>query len=75
MFMVTCDFQLIASTAMFNHVGDGIVLTHQSEHSIRLVEFPSLAIIHAMPTHVGGCVAAALDPRGKLVNDALCGGA
>ncbi|KAI0638425.1 WD40 repeat-like protein [Trametes polyzona] len=56
-----------ASTATFNHVGDGIVLTHQSEHTIRILDYPGLNVIQSTPAHVGGCVAAALDPRGRYL--------
>lgn len=56
---------MFASTATFNHAGDGIVLTHQSEHIIRILDYPDLAVLHNTPAHVGGCVAAALDPRGR----------
>ncbi|KAH9833686.1 WD40 repeat-like protein [Rhodofomes roseus] len=56
-----------ASTVTFNHAGDGLVLTHQSEATIRILDYPSLSIVHATPAHVGGCVAAALDPRGRYL--------
>ncbi|KAI0774515.1 WD40 repeat-like protein [Fomes fomentarius] len=61
--------QMFASTATFNHAGDGIVLTHQSEHIIRILDYPDLAVLHNTPAHVGGCVAAALDPRGVNLFD------
>ena len=64
-FMALVVSQIPASTATFNHVGDGLVLTHQSEASIRILQYPSLALVHSTPAHVGGCVAAALDPRGR----------
>lgn len=57
-----------ASTATFNHVGDGIVLTHQSETYIRILDYPGLNVVQSTPAHVGGCVAAALDPRGRYVH-------
>lgn len=50
---------------MFNHTGDGIILTHNSEHSLRVMDFPSLSLYESPAAHVGGCVAAALDPRGR----------
>ncbi|KAL1946454.1 hypothetical protein VTO73DRAFT_14558 [Trametes versicolor] len=56
-----------ASTATFNHVGDGIVLTHQSEHTLRTLDYPALNAVQSTPAHVGGCVAAALDPRGRYL--------
>jgi hypothetical protein len=52
---------------MFNHVGDGIILTHHSEHSVRVMDYPSLALRESPAAHVGGCVAVALDPRGRCV--------
>ncbi|KAF8639886.1 hypothetical protein AX17_001139 [Amanita inopinata Kibby_2008] len=55
------------STAIFNHAGDGILLTHNSEHAIRVVDFPNLAVRESPAAHVGGCVALALDPRGRYL--------
>ncbi|KAK2466016.1 hypothetical protein APHAL10511_001657 [Amanita phalloides] len=55
------------STAVFNHVGDGILLTHNSEHAIRVMDFPSLTVRESPAAHVGGCVALALDPRGRYI--------
>lgn len=59
--------QLTASAAMFNHTGDSVILTHMSEHAIRIVDVPSLALRENLAAHVGGCVAAALDPRGRYL--------
>ncbi|TFY82700.1 hypothetical protein EWM64_g1313, partial [Hericium alpestre] len=56
-----------ASTAMFNHAGDGIILTHNSEHTIRVLDYPSLQLYENPAAHVGGCVAVALDPRGRYL--------
>ena len=56
---------MVASTAMFNHTGDGLVLTHHAEHQIRVIDYPSLGVRETTPAHVGGCVAVALDPRGR----------
>jgi THO complex subunit 3 len=56
-----------ASSAMFNHTGDSVILTHMSEHAIRIVDVPSLALRENLAAHVGGCVAAALDPRGRYL--------
>ncbi|KIY46607.1 WD40 repeat-like protein [Fistulina hepatica ATCC 64428] len=53
-----------ASTAMFNYAGDGLVLTHHSEHTLRTLTWPDLIEIQKPAAHVGGCVAVALDPRG-----------
>ena len=63
----SCDEQLTASAAMFNHTGDSVILTHMSEHAIRIVDVPSLALRENLAAHVGGCVAAALDPRGRYL--------
>ena len=59
--------QLTASAAMFNHTGDSVILTHMSEHAIRIVDVPSLSLRENLAAHVGGCVAAALDPRGRYL--------
>jgi THO complex subunit 3 len=56
---------IVASTAMFNHVGDGVVMTHHQEHTIRIMDYPSLTVRESPAAHVGGCVAVALDPRGR----------
>lgn len=56
---------IVASTAMFNHAGDGIILTHHSEHTLRIMDYPSLTLRESPAAHVGGCVAVALDPRGR----------
>ncbi|KAG6861575.1 hypothetical protein C0995_014871 [Termitomyces sp. Mi166 len=52
---------------MFNHVGDGIILTHHSEHTLRILDYPSLKLRESPAAHVGGCVAVALDPRGRYL--------
>jgi len=62
---------IVASTAMFNHVGDGIILTHHSEHNLRIMDYPSLTLRESPAAHVGGCVAVALDPRGRLIQSRL----
>ncbi|KAI9574260.1 WD40-repeat-containing domain protein [Boletus coccyginus] len=61
------DGTIVASTAMFNHVGDGIILTHHSEHNLRIMDYPSLTLRESPAAHVGGCVAVALDPRGRYL--------
>ncbi|KAG6910126.1 hypothetical protein DXG01_012885 [Tephrocybe rancida] len=58
---------LTGSTAMFNHVGDGVILTHHSEHTLRVLDYPSLKLRESPAAHVGGCVAVALDPRGRYL--------
>ncbi|KAJ8503364.1 hypothetical protein ONZ45_g10925 [Pleurotus djamor] len=55
------------STAIFNHTGDGLVITHHSEHSLRVVDYPSMAVRETPAAHVGGCIAVALDPRGRYL--------
>ncbi|TFK55614.1 WD40 repeat-like protein [Heliocybe sulcata] len=55
------------STAMFNHTGSAIILTHHSEHALRIVDYPSLKILQNPAAHVGGCLAVALDPRGRYL--------
>ncbi|KAF9464836.1 WD40-repeat-containing domain protein [Collybia nuda] len=59
--------RLTGSTAMFNHVGDGVILTHHSEHTLRVMDYPSLTVRESPAAHVGGCVAVALDPRGRYL--------
>lgn len=61
------DGSIVASTAMFNHTGDGIILTHHSEHTLRIMDYPSLTLRESPAAHVGGCVAVALDPRGRYL--------
>ncbi|KAJ6616282.1 WD40-repeat-containing domain protein [Mycena sp. CBHHK59/15] len=58
---------VICSTAVWNHAGDGIVLTHHSEHALRTIDYPSLVLRESTAAHVGGCVAVALDPRGRYL--------
>uniref|UniRef100_A0A0W0FQB2 Uncharacterized protein n=1 Tax=Moniliophthora roreri TaxID=221103 RepID=A0A0W0FQB2_MONRR len=58
---------LIASVGMFNHAGDGIVLAHVAEHTIRILDYPSMAQQESPPAHVSGCTAFALDPRGRYL--------
>jgi len=60
----TCFF---GSAAIFNHAGDGILLTHNSEHAIRVMDFPTLTVSESPAAHVGGTVALALDPRGRYL--------
>jgi WD40 repeat protein len=55
------------STAIFNHVGDGVVVTHHQEHTLRVMDYPSLTVRESPAAHVGGCVAVALDPRGRYL--------
>ncbi|PSR93794.1 hypothetical protein PHLCEN_2v4689 [Hermanssonia centrifuga] len=51
----------------FNHAGDGLIVTPPAEHTLRAVAYPSLNLVYATPAHVGGCVASALDPRGRYL--------
>jgi THO complex subunit 3 len=56
---------------MFNHTGDSVILTHMLEHTIRIIDAPSLALLENLAAHVGGCVAcvaAVLDPRGHYLS-------
>ncbi|KAI0041311.1 WD40 repeat-like protein [Auriscalpium vulgare] len=61
------DTPTYASTGTFAPSGEGIILTHHSEHTIRVLAYPSLAVRESPAAHVGGCVAAALDPRGRYL--------
>lgn len=55
------------STAIFNHLGDGVIVTHHQEHTLRVMDYPSLTVRESPAAHVGGCIAVALDPRGKYL--------
>ncbi|TDL29654.1 WD40 repeat-like protein [Rickenella mellea] len=56
-----------ASTATFNHVGDGLILSHWRSNTLMIMEYPSLTQLEQPAAHVGGCMAIALDPRGKYL--------
>jgi len=58
---------ITASQALFNHAGDGLVVSFYSEHSLRVFTYPGLIIQETPAAHVGGCVAMAQDPRGRYV--------
>ncbi|KAF7332395.1 WD-REPEATS-REGION domain-containing protein [Mycena kentingensis (nom. inval.)] len=58
---------VIGSAAIFNHAGDGLVLAHHTEYTLRVVDYPSLALRESIAAHVGGCAAVALDPRGRYL--------
>ncbi|KAF9018213.1 WD40-repeat-containing domain protein [Rhodocollybia butyracea] len=55
------------TTAIFNHTGTGLVLTHISENTFRVMDYPSFSLRDNPAAHVGGCVAVALDPRGRYL--------
>ncbi|KAJ3719515.1 WD40-repeat-containing domain protein [Lentinula raphanica] len=55
------------TTAIFNHTGTGLVLTHFSENGFRVLDFPSFEVRDFSAAHVGGCSAVALDPRGRYL--------
>ncbi|KAI1796143.1 WD40 repeat-like protein [Ganoderma leucocontextum] len=57
------------SATTFNHAGDGLVVTRSSDtdHVIRALSFPGFDALHSVPAHVGGCMATALDPRGRYL--------
>lgn len=57
--------KILGSTAIFNHTGDAVVLSHNVEHSIRVLDYPGLVVRETPAAHVGGCMAVALDPRGR----------
>lgn len=61
------DAQLPGSAAIFNNTGDGIILTHTSEHTVRVLDFPSLSVRETPPAHVAGAVCTAIDPRGRYL--------
>jgi THO complex subunit 3 len=59
--------QVVASSALFNHAGDGIVASFHSEHTLRVFDYPALTIQENPAAHVGGCIAIAQDPRGRYI--------
>ena len=64
---LTKHSQVVASSALFNHAGDGIVASFHSEHTLRVFDYPALTIQENPAAHVGGCIAIAQDPRGKYI--------
>ncbi|KAL0580733.1 hypothetical protein V5O48_001291 [Marasmius crinis-equi] len=56
-----------ASNGIFNHAGDGLVVAHVSEASVRILDYPSMSQRETFPAHVSGCTALALDPRGRYL--------
>ncbi|KAF9006645.1 WD40-repeat-containing domain protein [Cyathus striatus] len=44
----------IGSKAVFNHAGDGVVVSHYSEHTVRVMDYPGLNIRVSPAAHVGG---------------------
>jgi THO complex subunit 3 len=53
---------------LFNHAGTGVVHAHHHEPSIMLSAYPITAgPAERIPTHVLGCAALALDPRGRYL--------
>lgn len=61
---------VMASNALFSHTGEHIVVNNSAEHTLRILEFPSMKVVHSTPAHVNGCVATALDPRGRYLASA-----
>ncbi|EKM79913.1 hypothetical protein AGABI1DRAFT_119963 [Agaricus bisporus var. burnettii JB137-S8] len=57
----------VGSKAIFNHTGDGVVVAFHSEHTLRVLDYPSLDVRDSPAAHVGGCMALALDPRGRYL--------
>ncbi|TEB30032.1 WD40 repeat-like protein [Coprinellus micaceus] len=57
----------LASMALWNHAGTGILTALHSESSIRAIEYPSLGLHKTSPAHVGGVTSLALDPRGRYL--------
>ncbi|KXN92347.1 THO complex subunit 3 [Leucoagaricus sp. SymC.cos] len=57
----------VGSKAIFNHTGDGLVVAFHSEHTLRVLDYPSLEVRDSPAAHVGGCMALALDPRGRYL--------
>lgn len=56
-----------ATQATFSNAGDLIVTNNAMDHTIKVMEFPSLKLVHTSAAHVAGCTAVALDPRGRYL--------
>ncbi|KAF7792851.1 hypothetical protein EIP86_003952 [Pleurotus ostreatoroseus] len=56
---------LNVSRVIFNHTGDCIVGSHFQDAVIRIYDYPALNLLHHTNSHVGGCTATVLDPRGR----------
>lgn len=52
---------------MFNYTGDALVLSHFRSNTLMIMDYPSLSLRVQPAAHVGGCMAVALDPRGRLL--------
>lgn len=61
------DSQVAASTAIFTNAGDALIITHYSEHTVRVIDWPTLKLLEHPAAHVQGCIAVAQDPRGKYL--------
>lgn len=57
--------QQSATAVVFSPTGEAVVLAHQQEHTLCIMDYPSLGVLDKPPAHVGGCIAMALDPRGR----------
>ncbi|KAH8118461.1 WD40 repeat-like protein [Phellopilus nigrolimitatus] len=51
-----------ASTAMFNHTGDGLALSYIRSNTLMILDYPSLSISEQPAAHVGGCLAGCARP-------------
>ncbi|KAF4619869.1 hypothetical protein D9613_004992 [Agrocybe pediades] len=58
---------VVGSSAVFNHAGDGLVVSHSLEHTIRILDYPSMNVLESLAAHVGGCMALAFDPRARYL--------
>ncbi|PPQ79523.1 hypothetical protein CVT25_003405 [Psilocybe cyanescens] len=56
-----------ATAVVFSPTGEAVVLAHQQEHTLCIMDYPSLGVLDKPPAHVGGCIAMALDPRGRYL--------
>ncbi|KAJ3526002.1 hypothetical protein NM688_g8316 [Phlebia brevispora] len=55
------------SRVIFNHAGDCILGSHYQDAVIRIYDYPGLNVLHHTNSHVGGCTATVLDPRGRYM--------
>ncbi|PAV21167.1 WD40 domain containing protein [Pyrrhoderma noxium] len=58
---------LSATCAIFNNIGDGLVMCHSRQNSITVVDYPSLNVRENFSAHVWGTQDIAIDPRGRYL--------
>ncbi|KAH9482501.1 THO complex subunit 3 [Psilocybe cubensis] len=56
-----------ANSIVFSATGESLVLAYHGNHTLCIMDYPSLNVVDKPPAHVGGCLAVALDPRGRYL--------